>query len=77
MIKGAVDLKMVVILKIISLVIYTFRGHIRAYKKANEILFIYFVVCGCGFTVMQVKASKFTEKYSFKKTESQAEIQTA
>ena len=38
--KGAVDFKMVVILKIIlSLVIYTFRGHIRAYKKANEILF--------------------------------------
>ena len=61
--------------------IYTFRGHIRAYKKANEMLFeiiyIYIVVCGCGFSVIQVKASKFTEKDAFKRTESQEEIQTA
>ena len=36
-----------VILKIISLVIYTFRGHIRAYKKANEMLFeIIYIHCG-------------------------------
>ena len=60
---------------------YNFRGHIRAYKKANEMLFkiiyIYIVVCGCGFSVIQVKASKFTEKEHFKRTESQEEIQTA
>ena len=64
---------------ILSLVIYNFRGHIRAYKKANEMLFeiIYIVVCGCGFSVIQVKVSKFTEKDAFKRTESQEEIQTA
>ena len=47
--------------------------------KRNEMLFeiIYIVVCGCGFSVIQVKASKFTEKVSFKRTESQEEIQTA
>ena len=49
--------------KIISLVIYNFRGHIRAQIKGNEMLFeficIYIVVCWCVF---QVKASKFTEK---------------
>ena len=56
--------------------IYTFRGHIRAYKKANEMLFeiiIYIVVCGCGFSVIQVKVSKFTEKEHFKRTESQGD----
>ena len=49
--------------------------------KGNEMLFeiiyIYIVVCGCDFGVIQVKASKFTEKVSFKRTESQEEIQTA
>ena len=53
--------------------IYTFRSHRRAYKKANEMLFeiiyTYIVVCGCGFSVIQVKASKFTEKEHFKRTE--------
>ena len=33
--------------------------------KGNEMLFeiiyIYILVCGCGFSVIQVKASKFTE----------------
>ena len=38
--KKSVDLKEgCVILKFISLVIYTFRGHIRAYKKGIEMLF--------------------------------------
>ena len=66
--------------KIISLVIYIFRGHISAHLKGNEMLFeiiyIYIVVCGCGFSVIRVKASKFTENVSFKRTESQEEIQT-
>ena len=47
--------------------------------KGNEMLFeiIYiFVVCGCGFSVIQVKALKFTENVSLKGTESQEEIQT-
>ena len=48
--------------------------------KGNEMLFeiiyIYFVVYGCGFSVTQVKASKFTENVSLKRTESQEEIQT-
>ena len=48
--------------------------------KGNEMLFeiiyIYIVVCGCGFTIIQVKASKFTENDFFKRTESQEEIQT-
>ena len=48
--------------------------------KGNEMLFeiinIYIVVCGCGFSVIQVKASKFTENISLKRTESQEEIQT-
>ena len=60
--------------------IYTFRGHIRAYKKTNEMLFeIIYIHCGlwCGFSVIQVKASKFTEKDAFKRTENQEEIQTA
>ena len=49
--------------------------------KGNEMLFefiyIYFVVCRCGFSVIQVKAPKFTEKEHIKRTESQDEIQTA
>ena len=37
---GAVDLKRLFYLKkIISLVIYIFRGHIRAHMKSNEMLF--------------------------------------
>ena len=47
--------------------------------KGNEMLFvIIYIHCGllCGFSVIQVKASKFTEKDSFKRTESQEEIQT-
>ena len=46
--------------------------------KGNEMLFeIFFcVVCGCCFSVIQVKASKFTENVSLKRTESQEEIQT-
>ena len=64
--------------KIISLVIYIFRCHIRAHTKANEMLYIiYIVVCVFGFSVIQVKASKFTETEHFKRTESQEEIQTA
>ena len=42
-----------------------------------EIIYIYIVVCGCGFSVIQVKVSKFTENVSFKRTKSQEEIQTA
>ena len=42
-----------------------------------EIMYIYIVVCRCGFSVIQVKASKFTEKEHIKRTESQEEIQTA
>ena len=38
--------------------------------------YIYTAVCGCGFSVKQVKASKLTEKEHFKRTESQGEIQT-
>ena len=73
---GAVDL--CYSKKLYLLVIYTFRGHIRAYKKANEMLFeIIYILCGCGFSVIQVKVSKFTEKDAFKRTESQEEIQTA
>ena len=34
-------------------------------------LYIYIVVCRCGFSVIQVKASKFTEKEHIKRTESQ------
>ena len=78
-VKGAVDLIKLCYSK--KLVKYNFRGHIWAYKKANEILFeiiyIYTVVYGCGFSIIQVKASKFTEKDLFKRTESQEEIQTA
>ena len=38
--KGAVDLKRLCYLKkIISLVIYIFKGHIRAHVKDNEMLF--------------------------------------
>ena len=40
----------------------------------NEMLFqiyIYIVVCECGFSVIQVKASKFSENDVFKRTESQ------
>ena len=48
--------------------------------KYNEMLFeiiiIYIVICGCGFSVIQVKASKFTENGSLKRSESQEEIQT-
>ena len=55
--------------------------------KGNECslklyIYTYIVVCGCGFSVIQVKASnspkasKFTENVSFKRTESQEEIQT-
>ena len=47
--------------------------------KGNEMLFeiIYnFVVCRCGFKVIQVKASKFTENVSLKRIENQEEIQT-
>ena len=45
--------------------------------KCSLKLYIYIVVCGCGFSVVQVKASKFTKKVAFKRTESQEEIQTA
>ena len=66
--------KAVIFLKIISLVIYIFKGHIRAHMKGNEMLFeiiyIYIAVCGCGFNVIQVKALKFTENVSFKRTKS-------
>ena len=44
--------------------------------KCSLKLYIYFVVCGCGFSVIQVKALKFTENVSLKGTESQEEIQT-
>ena len=47
--------------------------------KGNEMLFeiIYiFVVCGCGFSVIQVKALKFIKNVWLKGTESQEEIQT-
>ena len=44
--------------------VYIFRGQVRAMKD-NEMLFqiicICIVVCGCGFIVIQEKASKFTE----------------
>ena len=46
--------------------------------KGNEMLFeiIYMLwFCGCGFSVIHVKTSKFTENHLFKRTESQ-EIQT-
>ena len=59
--------------------IYIVRGHVRAYFKGNEmlceIMYIYIVVCGCGFIVIQVKVSKFTENDALKRTESQEEIQ--
>ena len=45
--------------------------------KGNEMLFEIIgknLVCGCGFSVIQVKASKFTEKEHFERTESQEEI---
>ena len=44
--------------------------------KCSLKLYIYFVVCVCGFSVIPVKASKFTENVSLKRTESQEEIQT-
>ena len=47
--------------------------------KGNEMLFeIIYILCffGCGFSVIQMKASKFTENHFFKRTESQEEIQT-
>ena len=47
--------------------------------KGNEMLFeiIYLLwFCGCGFSVIQVKASKFTDNHFFKRTESQEEILT-
>ena len=34
------------------------------------------MVCGCGFIVIQVKVSIYTENDFFKRTESQEEIQT-
>ena len=72
--------KVVIKKNIISIVIYIFRGHVWAYMKDNEMLFeiiyIYIVVCRCGFSVIQVKAPKFTENDVFKRTESQEEIQT-
>ena len=40
--------------------------------EGNKIL--WFV--GCGFSVIQVKASKFTENDMIKRTESQEEYQT-
>ena len=39
--------------------------------KGTLKIYIYIVVCGCGFSVIQVKASKFTENGSLKRTESQ------
>ena len=47
--------------------------------KGNEILFeiIYILrFCGCFFSIIQVKASKFTENHFLKRTESHDEIQT-
>ena len=46
--KGAADLKRLCYLKkIILLVIYIFRGHIRACMKGNEMLFeILYIFCG-------------------------------
>ena len=64
--------------KNISLVIYIFRGHVRAYMKvmkcSSKLYILWF--CRCGFSVIQVKVSKFTENHFFKRTESQEEIQT-
>ena len=71
--------KAVLFKKIISLVIYIFKGHIRAHMKGNEMLFeMIYIFCGLWvwFSVIQVKASKFTENVSLKRTESQEEIQT-
>ena len=59
--------------KIISLVIYIFRGHVRDHIKDNEMLFeIMYIHCGfrCVFIVIQVKVSKFIENDAFKRTES-------
>ena len=45
--------------------------------KGNEMLFeiIYILwFCECGFSVIQVKASKFTEKDKIKRPESQEDI---
>ena len=44
--------------------------------KCSLKLYIFFVVCECGFSVIQVKVLKFTENVSLKGTESQEEIQT-
>ena len=45
--KGPVYLEMMSFKKIISLVIYIFRGHVRAYMKGNEMLFeIMYIHCG-------------------------------
>ena len=42
------------------------------YIKGNEMLWLF----GCGFSVIQVKASKFTENNMIKRTESQEDFQT-
>ena len=57
-----------------------FRGHVWAYMKGNEMLFqiiyLYMWYYGCGFGVIQVKASKFIENDNYDRgTESQEEFQ--
>ena len=65
--------------KIISLVIYIFRGHVRAYMKDNGLRFeIIYIHCGLcvWFHCYIGEGVKFTENSSFKRTESQKKIQT-